>query len=204
MDVEEMKKGPLSDDPFAWFGRWFDHAMAHADEAHACVVSTVSEDGMPSSRVVYLKEWDERGFVFYTNLTSQKGQEALHTKGCAMNFFWRELREQVRIQGVLEQVSDAQADAYFASRERASQVGAWASNQSSALESRDALLARVKEFEQRFEGKQVSRPPHWSGLRLVPTAIEFWRSGEHRLHDRFRFVRQDVTLSEWSVQRLNP
>lgn len=196
-----MQEGPLHEDPFTWFAQWFEHAMAHANEAHACVVSTVSAHGMPSSRVVYMKEWDERGFVFYTNLSSHKGKEALGQGKAAMNFFWRELREQIRIQGRIEQVSDLQADVYFASRARASQIGAWASAQSSALESREVLLERTQQLEVEYTNRDVPRPPHWSGLRLVPEHVEFWRAGEHRLHDRFVFTR---TLEGWQVQRLNP
>lgn len=200
----EMQHGPLFDDPYEWFGEWFEYAMDNAAEAHACVVSTVSEEGQPSSRVVYLKEWDARGFVWYTNLTSQKGREALATRRGAMNFFWRELREQIRIEGVIEQVSDEQANVYFASRARGSQLGAWASDQSSALESREALLSNLEEVSARFEGEDVPRPPHWSGLRLIPLHIEFWRAGEHRLHDRFLFSRPSPDTSSWKVERLNP
>lgn len=201
---QSMKDGPLFLDPFSWFGSWFEDAMEHAAEAHACVVSTVSTGGQPSSRVVYLKEWDRRGFVWYTNLTSQKGEEALATGRGAMNFFWRELREQIRIEGVIEQVSGEQADAYFSSRARGSQLGAWASNQSAELESREALLAQLEEITSRFEGADVPRPPHWSGLRLVPLRIEFWRAGDHRLHDRFLFSRDVVEDESWEVARLNP
>ncbi len=200
-ESKAMQQGPPFKNPWHWFEQWFTRAMEVASEAHACVVSTVGQDGMPSSRVVYMKEWDERGFVFYTNLTSQKGQEALGQKKAAMNFFWRETREQIRINGVIEQVSDVQADVYFASRARASQVGAWASRQSSPLASRETLLARTRELEQEYAGCDVPRPPHWSGLRLVPERIEFWRAGEHRLHDRFVFTR---TQEGWAVERLNP
>ena len=203
----QMREGPLFEDPFAWFKQWFEYAMEHAAEAHACVLSTVASDGQPSSRVVYMKEWDERGFVWYTNLTSQKGREALGAGKGAMNFFWRELREQIRIAGEIEQVSDVQADAYFASRERGSQLGAWASEQSAPLKDRATLLRRLEELEARFEGRDVPRPPHWSGLRLVPARIEFWRAGEHRLHDRFLFERElraGAPSSSWTITRLNP
>lgn len=201
---EQMAQGPLYDDPFEWFGVWFAYASEHAAEHHACVFSTVSAEGQPSSRVVYLKEWDERGFVCYTNLESRKGREALGQGRAAMNLFWRELREQVRIEGVVEQVSDVQADAYFATRERGSQLGAWGSHQSEPVADREALLAQVSEVEQRFEGEEVPRPPFWSGLRIVPLRIEFWRAGAHRLHDRFCFTREQVEDTTWKIERLNP
>ena len=204
---QALEQGPLYEDPFEWFESWFERATTQAAEAHACVVATVNELGRPSTRVVYLKEWDRRGFVFYTNLESQKGEEALKRGEAAMNFFWRELREQIRIEGLIERVSEVQADVYFASRSRASQLGAWASQQSRPLSSRQELLERLAELERRYEGEDVPRPPHWSGLRLVPRRLEFWRAGAHRLHDRFTFTRDLAETPQgdtWQIERLNP
>ena len=200
-----LHHGPLSSDPFEWFGLWFSEAKQTPDlpEPNACAVATVSESGQPSVRIVLLKEWDMQGFVFYTNLTSRKGQQALHHPKGAMTFFWPTLQRQIRLEGALHQVSDDQADAYFATRDRGSQLGAWASNQSSPLKDRATLLAQVAHYTEHFKGQPVPRPPHWSGLRLWPNFIEFWHDGQDRLHDRFAFTRA-APDQEWSLTRLYP
>lgn len=170
------------------------------DDPNAMVLSTVDGQGRPSSRVVLLKGFDERGFVFYTNYESRKGRELLaHPEAC-LNFFWRELNQQVRAAGPVETVSDAEADAYFASRQRGSQIGAWASQQSRPLDSRDELVAAVAEAEQRFPN-DVPRPPHWSGFRLMPRVLEFWVAGEFRLHDRTVY---EATDDGWRIHGLYP
>jgi pyridoxamine 5'-phosphate oxidase len=156
---------------------------------------------MPSSRQVLLKDRDPTGFVFYTNVESQKGRQLIAQGKAALNFFWRDMGRQIRIQGEVALVSDATADAYFASRSRGSRIGAWASQQSRPLDSREEMIARTTELEKKYEGIDVPRPPHWSGFRLVPSAIEFWQAGEFRLHDRFVFVRHE---DAWNVSRLNP
>ena len=192
------------DDPFAWFDAWLKEAEARVPiDPNAVTLATVSAQGQPSARVVLLKQWDERGFVVYTNLTSRKGQEALGQGLASLSFFWRELGRQIRVEGPVERVEDDQADAYFATRPRLSQIGAWASQQSQPLQSRQELLDRVAALEALYQDKPVPRPPHWSGLRVVPRRIEFWDAGDFRLHDRFEFLRPDAR-SAWTRQRLNP
>lgn len=154
-----------------------------------------------SARTVLLKAMDERGFVFYTNLNSRKGRQLAANPEAALVFHWKEIKRQVLIEGVVEQVSDREADEYFASRDRGSQLGAWASDQSSPLKSRAELLKRVVETEARYFGKSVPRPPHWSGLRVVPRMIEFWKGKKSRLHDRYRYTFED---GDWNKQRLFP
>lgn len=195
---------PLYQDPFKWFDDWFTEVTStEMEDPNAMCLSTVDEAGFPSSRTVLLKAYDREGFVFYTNLESQKGREVLATEVAALCFFWRGLNRQIRISGRTEQVSDAIADAYFASRPRGSQIGAWASDQSRPLRSREALMERQAELEQKYKGREVPRPPHWSGVRVRPIRIEFWQAGEYRLHDRFVFERSSAD-EEWEIVRLNP
>ena len=156
---------------------------------------------MPDARIVLLKDLDHRGFTFYSNLESAKGQELQDNPVAALVFHWKSMRRQVRVRGFIEPVTTAEADSYFASRARESRIGAWASHQSRLLESREQLEQKVVEETERFEGQDVPRPPHWSGWRLVPVSIEFWRDRKYRLHDRIRFVKRD---GAWSVERLYP
>lgn len=171
-------------------------------EPNAVCLATADAEGRPSARMVLLKGADSRGFVFYTNLRSRKAHELTANPHAALCFFWPQLGRQIRIEGAVEPVSDTEADAYFASRARASQIGAWASLQSSELASRDELVARVAEMERRYDGHDVPRPAHWSGYRLLPRRIEFWTSGEHRLHDRQVFETSDGDT--WREYRLYP
>lgn len=152
-------------------------------------LATATATGAPSARIVLLKAYDERGFVFYTNFTSRKGAEFLENPKAALVFYWAPLDKQVRIEGTLSPVSDAEADAYFASRERHRQAGAWASLQSQPLDKRETLLARVEEIEAQYKGRDIPRPPHWTGMRLAPQRIEFWHQRDARLHDREVFTR---------------
>lgn len=191
-----------STDPIAVFKQW--HAEAEKSElndANAMSVGTVGPDGMPSIRILLLKDVDERGFVFYTNQQSRKGREIAAGGNAALCFHWKSLRRQVRVCGNVSIVEEPEADAYFASRERGSQIGAHASLQSEPLESRALLEQRVAEIEGKYAGQSVPRPPHWGGYRLEPVEIELWQDGEFRLHDRFRFTREGAG---WSVQRLFP
>jgi pyridoxamine 5'-phosphate oxidase len=180
------------DDPIAMFAELFAQAKASGlEEPEAMVLSTVDENGRPSSRYVLLKELDAHGFVFYTNLESRKARALTANPYAALCFYWPPLDKQVRIEGDVERVSDADADAYFATRPRESQLGAWASKQSAALDSRELLERQFEGVRARFEGRPVTRPPFWSGFRVVPSAIEFWTRHAARLHDRARFTRND-------------
>jgi pyridoxamine 5'-phosphate oxidase len=180
----------MTSDPFALFDEWF--ALAKASEPNdpeAMALATADQAGNPSVRMVLLKGHGPDGFVFYTNAGSRKGKELARNPNVALLFHWKTLRRQVRIEGVAEPVLAAEADAYYATRSRDSQLGAWASDQSQALDRRETLEARFAEMAKRFEGQPVPRPPHWKGRRVVPSHIEFWKDGAHRLHERRLFVR---------------
>ena len=181
-----------TDDPIAMFTGLFEQAQkCGLEEPEAMVLSTVDQNGRPSSRYVLLKGLDARGFVFYTNLESRKARALAANPYAALCFYWPPLDKQVRIEGDVERVSDEDADAYFSTRPRESQLGAWASRQSSALDSRATLEQQLDETRARFDGRAVTRPPYWSGYRVVPNAIEFWTRHAARLHDRARFTRDD-------------
>jgi pyridoxamine 5'-phosphate oxidase len=188
-------------EPLAPFGRWFAEALASEELAEAMTLATVAEDGTPSARLVLLKGFDVRGFVFYTNLESRKSAELRGNPRAALCFLWKSLRRQVRIEGRAMPVTPAEADAYFASRPRDSQIGAWASDQSRPLDNRAALERRFDRFARRFGAATVPRPPSWSGFRLVAQRIEFWQERPFRLHDRWLYIRDGEA---WRRQRLFP
>ncbi len=191
-------------DPFGLFQEWLaDAVKSEPNDPNAMSLATVDEEGLPDVRMVLLKDADERGFVFYTNYESQKGQEILGTLKAALVFHWKSLRRQVRVRGIVEQVTDAEADAYFASRPKQSQIGAWASQQSRPLEGRFALEASVALYATKYAIGNVPRPPQWSGFRIKPLAIEFWHDRPFRLHDRIVFRRPDAS-SSWTKTRLYP
>ena len=188
--------------PFDLFGDWFSDAKAkERNDPNAMALATVDGDGLPDVRMVLLKGYDADGFVFYTNFESAKGRQLLEQPRAALCFHWKSLRRQVRIRGPVSPVSDAEADAYFASRARDSRIGAWASKQSRPLESRFALEKAVAKEAARFGLGEVPRPSHWSGFRLSPVHFEFWRDRPFRLHDRMVFDRADA---DWDVSRLYP
>ena len=192
-------------EPFEIFEKWLNEATYNRAiiEPTAMNIASVDSDNRPSSRMVLLKHFDERGFCFYTNYTSKKGQQLKANPNICACFYWGILGKQIRIEGQVEEVSEQEADNYFASRRRGSQIGAWASDQSSELNSRKELEARVKEFEQKFAGGNVPRPPHWSGFRIIPRSIEFWNDGDHRIHDRDLYQLQEDGKS-WAKTLLNP
>lgn len=195
-------------EPFALFGAWFEEAMAHEpNDPNAFALATVDAAGMPNVRIVLLKGLDPaghagRGFVFYTNFESAKGEELLASGKAALNFHWKGLRRQVRIRGLVSTVSDAEADAYFATRPRSSRHGAWASQQSRPLDSREALEEAVKAVALKYPD-DIPRPPYWSGFRVTPLEIEFWHDRPFRLHERVTFRRAAPDLT-WFKQRLFP
>ncbi len=193
-----------SNDPFILFNTWFLEAKtSEPNDPNAMGLATVDSDGLPDLRVVLLKGHDERGFVFYTNTQSAKGQELLANPKAALNFHWKSLLRQVRIRGGLTQVSDKEADEYYHSRARDSQLGAWASQQSQPLDSRETLINAVEALRIQHGDAEITRPPHWTGFRLNPISIEFWQDGEFRLHDRVVFKRKIIS-DDWSKQRLYP
>lgn len=195
---------PDTDNPFELFASWLQAASeTEPNDPNAMTVATADADGRPSARILLLKGFDEQGFVFYSNMESQKGLELTINPFVALCFHWKSVRRQVRITGPVTRVSDAEADAYFNSRPRGSRVGAWASQQSRPLADRATLMAAVENADRNYPGETVPRPPYWSGWRLTPLAIEFWQDGEFRLHDRFRFSRASESEA-WAVSRLYP
>lgn len=192
----------MSQTPFSLFGTWFEDAKrSEASDPNAMTVATVGANGRPASRTVLLKNWDERGFVFYGNLGSRKAQDMQATPYVALLFHWKSLQRQIRIEGKVVPVEGGEADAYFATRPRASQLGAWASLQSQPLESRAQFEARLSEMDARFAGQDVPRPAFWSGWRLVPDYFEFWQGVDFRLHDRLIYK---LTTQGWESGRLYP
>jgi pyridoxamine 5'-phosphate oxidase len=190
-----------SADPITEFLNAVERAKAHQVDTAPVVLATADSDGRPAARLVLLRGADARGFVFFTNYNSRKGRELTHNPHAALCFYWASLDEQIRIEGRVERVPDAESDDYFAGRPRGSQLGAWASDQSQVLSSRETLEEKYREIERRFDGQQVQRPPFWGGFRLIPVRIEFWYGRPDRLHDRVLYVRNaDV----WRIERLYP
>lgn len=199
--------GPLveGDNPFTLFADWFADAQAkEMNDPNGAAVATVDANGMPNVRMVLVKSADDTGFVFYTNLESQKGRELAANPRAALLYHWKSLRRQVRVQGPVERVSDAEADAYFATRPRDSQIGAWASAQSRPMEGRFVFEREIAKYAAKFGFGKVPRPQHWSGFRLVPQHFEFWSDRPFRLHDRLVFMRSDLKENAWRKERLFP
>jgi len=201
--VEELHEQEAAPDPFQQFRRWHELARAAAlHEPDAVALATATPDGKPSLRMVLLRGFDERGFVFFTNYQSRKGRELAQNPWAALTFWWPELRRQVRVEGWVEKVSTRESDEYFHSRPRGSRLAAWASAQSQLLARREELDRRYAEVAAEYLGREPPRPPFWGGYRVVPTCIEFWQARENRLHDRLRYRRGED--GRWVVERLQP
>ncbi|GJL85242.1 MAG: pyridoxine/pyridoxamine 5'-phosphate oxidase [Micavibrio sp.] len=194
----------LAKSPIFMFQEWLEEAgKDEPNDPNAMCLATADSGGKPSARMVLLKSYDEKGFVFYTNEQSHKGRDLTENPQAALCFYWKSTRKQVRIEGKTEQVSDKEADDYFASRPRGAQIGAWASAQSRPLESDTALQKAVEELEEKYKDtKSIPRPDYWIGYRLVPDSIEFWIADINRLHDRFMYTKNDN--GQWTIQRLYP
>lgn len=196
-----LSESDVAKNPLIQFRKWFDEAISsQVLEPNAMNLATIKNDRV-SSRIVLLKDLDERGFVFYTNYESQKGQQMANNQNVALTFFWPELERQVRIEGVVEKVSIEESTAYFHSRPRGSQIGAWVSPQSNTINSREFLEKRQDEYQRQFEGKEVPKPEYWGGYRVIPNLLEFWQGRSSRLHDRIQFERVD---NDWKIERLSP
>ena len=190
--------------PWPLLAMWFAEAeKTETNDFNAMSLATVGADGMPSVRIVLLKSYDENGFVFFTNRQSRKGEHLSKQDKAALCFHWKSLRRQIRVEGTIQPVSDAESDTYFSARPRGSQIGAWASQQSRSLASRADLEKRIAEVEKDYDGKPVPRPPYWGGYRLTPLLIEVWQDRPFRLHDRFVYRRGSMT-EPWNVNRLYP
>jgi pyridoxamine 5'-phosphate oxidase len=199
---EPLDEHMLDPDPIVQFGRWFAEAQnAGIDDVNAMTLSTVAADGAPRARVVLLKGFGPDGFEFFTNRQSAKGREMAHEPRVSLSFFWQPLARQVRIGGTVEQLSAEQSDAYFATRPRESQIGAWASPQSEVVAGREEIEARLRHIQQRFGHGPVPRPPHWGGYRVLAASMEFWQGRPDRLHDRVVYTRSGA---EWQRVRLAP
>lgn len=202
--LQDLNETEVNPNPFVQFKKWFDQALSsNIPEPNAMTVATTTTQGKPSARMVLLKDFDERGFVFYTNYNSQKGQELAENPQASLVFWWAELERQVRIFGRVEKVSDAESDKYFYSRPFNSRLGAWVSNQSEVIESREVLEQRLQQLTEKYQNQDIPRPSHWGGIRVIPREIEFWQGRSSRLHDRLVYTRNKIDDS-WKIQRLSP
>jgi pyridoxamine 5'-phosphate oxidase len=198
-----LSETELDANPFRQFQLWLEQAIAaQISEPNAMTLATATIDGKPSARIVLLKGLDENGFAFYTNYNSLKGKQLVDNPYAALVFHWDELERQVRIEGKIERVSAAESDAYYHSRPFGSQLGAWVSNQSEVIASREVLEERLQEFTAKYQTEKIERPPHWGGFRVIPTEIEFWQGRPNRLHDRLRYRQND--RGDWIIERLAP
>ena len=201
--LQGLSETEIDSNPFAQFKEWFDRALS-ADilEPNAMMVATTTPEGKPSARMVLLKDFDARGFVFYTNYNSHKAQELAENPQAALVFWWAELQRQIRISGRVEKVLDSESDKYFYSRPFSSRLGAWASNQSEVIENREVLEQHLEELKEKYQDREVPRPSHWGGIRVIPAEIEFWQGRSSRLHDRLVYTRMED--GSWKIERLSP
>ena len=201
--LQGLSETEIDSNPFAQFEEWFSQAL-NADilEPNAMMVATTTPEGKPSARMVLLKDFDERGFVFYTNYNSHKAQELAENPQAALVFWWAQSQRQVRICGRVEKVSDSESDEYFYSRPFSSRLGAWASNQSEVIESREVLEQQLEELKEKYQDREIPRPPHWGGIRVIPAEIEFWQGRSSRLHDRLVYRRMED--NSWKIEQLSP
>ena len=200
--LRSLSEDDVNKNPINQFADWWDEAIdSNIEEANAMTLATVNEQGYPSARIVLLKDFNEYGFVFFTNYESRKGKSLLNNPKAAVVFFWKELERQVRIEGIVEKISEEESTAYFTSRPIESKIGAWASPQSKSIESRTFLEERFKNYEQQFSNHDIPKPPHWGGYIVKPLRIEFWQGRPGRLHDRIEYNKNN---EGWTIERLAP
>jgi pyridoxamine 5'-phosphate oxidase len=203
-EKQELLESNCPENPLELFQKWFLNADASntVEETNAVSLSTIGKDGYPKSRIVLLKKYNEDGFIFYTNYNSEKGKAIQENNQVCLSFFWPSLEQQIIIKGKAEKLSRKTSDGYFESRPTGSKLGAWASNQSTVVKSRDILENNLKKFEEKFKGKEITRPPHWGGFMVKPKAIEFWQGRPNRMHDRILYrLKEDFS---WKIERLEP
>ena len=203
-DKQELLESNCPENPLELFQKWFLNADASntVEETNAVSLSTVGKDGYPKSRIVLLKKYTWEGFIFYTNYNSEKGKAIQENNQVCLSFFWPALEQQIIIKGKAEKLPENLSDGYFESRPTGSKLGAWASNQSTVVESRDILEKNLQKFEEKFEGKEITRPPHWGGFMVKPISIEFWQGRPNRMHDRILYrLKEDFS---WKIERLEP
>jgi|SRR6516164_589070 pyridoxamine 5'-phosphate oxidase len=201
--LNSLSEEKVGRDPFDQFGQWWNEALAsEIDEVNAMTLATASNDGIPSARVVLLKGFDEKGFVFFSNYNSYKGRQLEENPRACLVFFWKELERQVRITGLVEKVSSGESDEYFKSRPEGSRLGAWASPQSEVIPDRHWLVENEKKFREKFDGSEIQRPRHWGGYRVKPISFEFWQGRHNRMHDRIQFSLEEN--GTWKIERLAP
>jgi pyridoxamine 5'-phosphate oxidase len=203
-EKQELLESNCPENPLELFQKWFLNADASntVEETNAVSLSTIGKDGYPKSRIVLLKKYNEEGFIFYTNYNSEKGKAIQENNQVCLSFFWPSLEQQIIIKGKAEKLSQKSSDGYFESRPTGSKLGAWASNQSTVVKSRDILENNLKKFEEKFKGKEITRPPYWGGFMVKPKAIEFWQGRPNRMHDRILYsLKEDLS---WEIERLEP
>ena len=203
-EKQELLESNCPENPLELFQKWFLNADASdtVEETNAVSLSTIGKDGYPKSRIVLLKKYSQEGFIFYTNYNSEKGKAIQENNQVCLSFFWPALEQQIIIKGKAEKLPENLSDGYFESRPTGSKLGAWASNQSTVVESRDILEMNLQKFEAKFEGKEITRPPHWGGFLVKPIAIEFWQGRPNRMHDRILYrLKEDFS---WKIERLEP